>query len=159
MPSLRFLSLVLALLPSAVSAQGTKADYERAAGLQRMAQGKVLNARPRLHWLGDGHRFIYLKQLPKNEKEILLVDCRDSARQPAFDHEKLASVLKEELKREINPKQMPFDDIDVNDEGTVFYFRIGTTEWKFDKESSKLEKGSNPRPTTPTAGRRPGGQR
>jgi dipeptidyl-peptidase 4 len=154
------LPFLITILPlTHLCAQGTIADYERASGLGRLVQGKVLNARPQVHWLGDGHRFIYLKQLPQGEKEVLLVDARDGNRQPAFDHDKLAAVLKEELKRDINPKRLPFDAIDVNDAGTTYYFRLDTTDWRYHQDSNKLEKGGIPRPAPPQRGRGAQGRR
>src|SRR4051794_25901067 len=95
------LSLLLTSLPlTQVVAQGTKADYDRADALGRMVQGKVLNVRAQVHWLGDGQRFVYVKQLPKGEKQVLLVEAQDGTRHPAFDHDKLAAALKSELKKD-----------------------------------------------------------
>jgi dipeptidyl-peptidase-4 len=73
---------VLALVTAAAAhAQGTKADYERAAGLPSRFRSTVFRDRITPHWL-DGDRFWYEVQAPGGKRETWLVDARTGAKSP-----------------------------------------------------------------------------
>ena len=75
-------------------AQGTRADYERAAKLPEMARGKVTNLDPQLAWNDDGSAAIFRRDKSPTEREWLRVEAATSEMAPAFDHAKLAKLLK-----------------------------------------------------------------
>src|ERR1051326_446650 len=85
--------LSLLLTASHTVAQGTKADYDRANGLGKFIQGKVLNATIEPHWIGKSSRFWYRRDLPNGRREFLLVDPAAATKAPAFDHKRLAESL------------------------------------------------------------------
>src|SRR5688500_5939524 len=95
----QLISLVLTLLcfGSHASAQGTKADYERADRLGGMVRDKVFKARVTPHWLEGNSRFWYRNDLAEGKREFVLVDAEKGTREAAFDHVKLALLLKEKL--------------------------------------------------------------
>src|SRR5215510_6691063 len=64
----------LPLLATAIFAQGTLADYERAAGLRNKLQGLVVNAPDRANWIEKTNRFWYRKSV-KGGYEFVLVDA------------------------------------------------------------------------------------
>jgi len=73
---MRLLALAaLALLTPRAAAQGTAADYERAAGLGDRVRGTVLNARVEPHWFAGGDKFWYARQTPGGGKEFVVVDA------------------------------------------------------------------------------------
>src|SRR5438874_4027762 len=82
---------------STCRAQGTKADYDRANGLARFVQGKVLNASIEPHWIDKGNRFWYRKDLPAGRREFILVDAGAASKLPAFDHKRLSESLAKSL--------------------------------------------------------------
>ena len=84
--------LGLVLLPVIAGAQGTLADYERAQGLGKQFEGLAVNLPGRVNWIGKSNRFWYRKSV-KGGNEYVLVDAESLAKQPAFDHEKLAASL------------------------------------------------------------------
>ena len=86
------LLLGLVLLPVIAGAQGTLADYERAQGLRKQFEGLAVNLPGRVNWIGKSNRFWYRKSV-KGGNEYVLVDAESLAKQPAFDHEKLAASL------------------------------------------------------------------
>src|SRR5215475_7816240 len=87
---------LLLLLPVFANAQGTPADYERAAGLREKFQGLVAGAPDRATWVGKTSHFWYRKAV-KGGYEFVLMDAETLAKKPAFDHEKLAAALTESL--------------------------------------------------------------
>jgi len=63
----------LAVNQTRVAAQGTKADYQRAAGLRQRFDGKVVRDRIAPRWLADG-RLTYRVALPGGKSETWVVD-------------------------------------------------------------------------------------
>ncbi len=66
------------------SAQGTRADYERAANLQRLTDNKVFKTKVTPHWLPDGTEFWYRNELPGGKEECVLVDAIKGTRQGGY---------------------------------------------------------------------------
>ena len=85
-------ALVLASGPLA-RAQGSRADYERAAGLRTATANKVFRDRVDAHWLADGGKFWYELKTGPASREYVLVDAEKGERRPAFDHARLAKAL------------------------------------------------------------------
>src|SRR5215467_9879244 len=108
---------LLLLLPAFANAQGTPADYERAAGLREKFQGLVVNAPDRANWIEKTGRFWYRKAV-KGGHEFVLVDAESLAKKPAFDHEKLAAALSESLpsgEEAITALRLPFNEFNFVD--------------------------------------------
>jgi len=61
-------------LPQAGSAQGTKADYERADALRDRTRGRVFKARVEPHWFDGNDRFWYRNDLADGAREFVVVD-------------------------------------------------------------------------------------
>ncbi len=83
-PSLPSALLCLSLAAGAVlpaGAQGTRADYDRAAGLAARFRGKVVRDRIVPRWL-DADRLWYSVDLPGGKREAWLVDARTGAKTP-----------------------------------------------------------------------------
>jgi dipeptidyl aminopeptidase/acylaminoacyl peptidase len=74
-------------------AQGRRSDYERAANLPRLAEGKVFRDRVRPTWFDDGKQFWYRLPTGPDTCEYVLVDAEKGVRRPAFDHARLADSL------------------------------------------------------------------
>lgn len=66
---------------SNTAAQGTRADYDRAANLRTLVQGKVVRDRIVPHWL-DADRMWYRVTLPGGKTESWLVDTRTGKKSP-----------------------------------------------------------------------------
>ena len=74
-------------------AQGTRSDYQRAARLWQLTQGKVFCDRVRPQWFDDGNLFWYRVATGPDSCEFVLVDAEKGVRQAAFDHSRLAEAL------------------------------------------------------------------
>ncbi len=96
----------LLLLVSArpVVAQGTSADYRRAAGLRERMQGKVFRDEVRPNWLGDGRHFWYRVETGPGKHEFVLVDAREGVKQTASDESRLAAIMREAGLEESTPE-------------------------------------------------------
>ena len=77
---------IMAFRLSPATAQGTRADYERAAQLQRLTDGKVFRTHVRPQWFDDGNHLWYRVPTGADSCEFVLVDAENGIRQPAFDH-------------------------------------------------------------------------
>jgi dipeptidyl aminopeptidase/acylaminoacyl peptidase len=75
--------LATMLLTGFVQAQGTRADYERAANLDGLFAGKVINAQVDPHWAADGNSFWFREDDGQGGKRVIVVDAIAGTRQPA----------------------------------------------------------------------------
>ncbi len=82
----------VAALPSAARAQGTLADYERAATLQERFAGLTIGLVQGPNWIAGGSTFWYRVSVTGGAR-FVLVDPAAPAKRPAFDHERLAAAL------------------------------------------------------------------
>ncbi len=120
-----------------VFAQGTKADYERAATLGQRVMGKFTSGAIRPHWItgsgnaesadsanasgagingadpgaNAGNRFWYRRDLPDGKRAFILVDPTKASKQPAFDAVRMAAGLSKVLGRNMDAERLPIDDL------------------------------------------------
>jgi len=124
----------LSLLPTVIFAQGTLADYERAAGLRNKLQGLVVNAPERANWIEKTSRFWYRKSV-KGGYEFVMVDAETLAKKPAFDHEKLAAALSKALPpgdEAITALRLPFNEFTFVDGERAIEINAGQSRWRCD---------------------------
>src|SRR5262245_40904252 len=119
---MRLLILIVAVvaagLPATSAAQGTAADYERASTVTERTDGLVLDLAETPHWI-PGNKFWYRKTV-KGGAEFVLVDSASAQRRPAFDHDKVATVLGTATKHSYTATTLPFTTIGfVDGEGAI----------------------------------------
>jgi dipeptidyl-peptidase-4 len=152
-------TLLVAAAPA--PAQGTAADYERAARLPQLTRGKVFKARVEPHWFDGNNRFWYRNDLAGGRREFVLVDAVHGQRKPAFDHARLAADLGKATGRKVTADRLPFDRITPLGAGDVLQFRAAEKWWKYDRRSGHLAETDRPEPepaapaAAPPARRRP----
>jgi dipeptidyl aminopeptidase/acylaminoacyl peptidase len=131
----RSLSLIAALLSSMalltlwLPAQGTKADYERAVGLQEKLQYLTEGVVDRSGWIGDTSRFWYKKTV-KGGVEFTVMDAVSLAKTPAFDHEKLAAALSAASGEKYSALRLPFMALTFVSDGKALEFEAGDSRWR-----------------------------
>ena len=76
---------LLCLAATSTFAQGTKADYERAASLAKRTDGKVFRARVEPHWLPGGDSFWYRIEIAPGKFENVFVDCVKGERRTGYE--------------------------------------------------------------------------
>jgi dipeptidyl aminopeptidase/acylaminoacyl peptidase len=76
---------LLFLSASTTFAQGTKADYDRAASLTKRTDGKVFRAKVVPHWLPGGDSFWYRVEIGQGKFENVFVDCVKGERRAGYE--------------------------------------------------------------------------
>lgn len=121
-----FLFLVLTV---SGNAQGTLADYERAGGLREKYTALAVNQPERPYWIGETSRFWYRKTV-KGGNEFVLVDAATLAKQPAFDHQKLAAALSTAGGETVSALKLPFTSITFTNNEKSIEFYIRDVRWE-----------------------------
>src|SRR5690242_8223483 len=83
--------LLCAVIPVAMSAQGTLDDYRRAASVMQRLNGLTVNVAQAPTWISPT-RFWYRKTV-KGGNEFVMVDASTGEKRAAFDHSRLAAAL------------------------------------------------------------------
>ena len=123
--------LPMVLLPAVLSARVGPADYERALNLQEKYRGLVLHLPDEVQWIEGTDRFVYRRSIPGGH-EFVLVDAGKQARQPAFDHARLAAALAKALGEPVKPEALPFERFHLDASGTALEFARGREHWRCD---------------------------
>ena len=143
------LSTLLALtLASIASAQGTKADYERANKLRDVVRDTVFRDQVEPHWVDD-HHFWYRVRIAKDQHEFVIVNAEKGKRELAFDHKKLAKQLGEQTNSKLEPNKLPFNKLRYfpGDDSIEFEHK---GHWKLTRADGKLAKLKNDEPRKET---------
>src|SRR5262249_17804156 len=124
--SMRELFVSLVLLSSLAVTRAQDAAQE--APPPRIYRDKV-----QAHWFADNNKFWYRNDLPGGRREFILVDAEQGTRRAAFDHQRVAKVLREKLNKEIDPERLPFEAIRFSDDGKSIRL-IGEESWSISFE-------------------------
>jgi dipeptidyl aminopeptidase/acylaminoacyl peptidase len=127
-------------------AQGTKADYERAATLRERTGNKVPNQKLDAHWLTNKAAFWYRRELPGGGAQFVWVDADKGEKRPAFDHEKLAAALAKASGNEMKPDHLPVENLTLEADGLHLRFRSGGKSWSCDLGSYALHEAPDDSP-------------
>jgi dipeptidyl-peptidase 4 len=122
-------TLAVTMSAAGALAQGTQADYERAAKLPELTRDKVCRARVEPHWLPDNRRFWYRVDLPEGKKQFLIVDTEKGEKTPAFDHARLAEALAKAASQPCDPEHLPFDWIKCDEATQAVQFHAFDQGW------------------------------
>ena len=91
-------------------AQGSLADYQRAGSLRKTYESAAINIPETPRWL-DPYRFWYRKSVSGGH-DFVLVDARTAARNPLFDHQRLAKGLSDAAGAKYTAVTLPFSTVD-----------------------------------------------
>lgn len=157
------LPLILLLAGAAVgfqaAGQGTAADYERAKGLDSLTRDKVLNTRVKVHWVGEGERLWYRRELPGGTWEHLLVESGSGERRPLVDPKVLAEALAKAVGHAVDPGRLDLRDLEVSASLERLEFRLDPGRWRFEPRSGTLSRIDPPTPAPKREGAEGDGQR
>ena len=112
------------VLPAVVFGQGAVQDYVRAVGLRDKYTGLALNVVDGPRWIAQTNRFYYRRTV-KGGHEWILVDGATQAKQPAFDHAKLAAAIATATSRKATATELPFTTFTFVDDGKAIEFTLG----------------------------------
>lgn len=123
---------------SVALAQGSRADYERAAQLPGKLANTVFRDRVQPHWFAGGDRFWYRVTTGRDRHEFILIDAKQGTRTPAFDHARLAANLSDVLNREIRADALPLGGVGFDEELKSLTCTVGDRRFRCDLESYEL---------------------
>ncbi len=135
-------TMLVASLDAASNAavQDRLSDDERVMNRREAAARKVYKDRIVPHWFAENTYFWYRKDLSGNTKEFVSVNAERGARQPVFDHQKLASALSKATGVEYQADRLPFNNIEFMDGTKAIRFKVDETTWKCDLSSYECSK-------------------
>lgn len=140
--------IVAVLAPAVAHSQGTKADYERAAKLRELAQGKVFKQKVEPHWFAENKQFWYRNDLADGAREFIRVDVEAGSRVSAFDHGKWATALGEASGQEVKASHLPIDSLAFDEMGDIVRFKAFGKPWACDLREYKITEQEPPEPAT-----------
>ncbi|MBL8768063.1 MAG: prolyl oligopeptidase family serine peptidase [Planctomycetes bacterium] len=113
------------------AAQGTRADYERAAKLFELTRDTVDGGAVSPRFLGDSDRFWYRTRTGPGTARVVLVDPATSTREELFDSVLLSERLLEQHLMAIEPHEVPIHDVELSADATSAQLTIGGTRWTY----------------------------
>src|SRR5215475_2297217 len=94
--------------------------YRTAASLLRHNRGKlVLGGKVQPRWVEGGASFWYCANTAKGQR-FFLVNPAEGTREPAFDHERLATALEAATGQAVDPDALPFGDFTLTADAVEF---------------------------------------
>ncbi len=135
---------------SAVHAQGSRRDYERAASLRSTSAGQVFRDRVDPHWLPGGSTFWYVVKTGPASREFVFVDAEKGERRPAFDHARLAQALQAAGVVAARPDWLELTALEW-DGATALRFTVAAKQWRVSLATYAILEQS-PAPATALAG-------
>lgn len=119
-------------------AQGTKEDYERAAALRRMTQGKVLGESIAVNWLEGGTRCWYRVDRAGGVVEFVLIDAAAGTRAPLFDSARLAAAMQKELGNDVDAARLPIERLIAKGDRLLLMLRDDARIWQWNDAAKSL---------------------
>lgn len=140
-------TLLLIAWSGSTTAQGSKADYDRASKLNQQFRGKVTQTRLESDWVYDYDAFprmvvsaVWYRTSPAENSRWLSFDMKTKKTGPAFDHEQLAERLAAATNKRVNPDRMPLKNVNANTR--VMRFEAFGSRWEYQLGNGFLSKGS-----------------
>lgn len=122
-----------------LNAQLTKEDYERADSVSKF-RNMVLNEVLELNWIDTTELFWYKTRISSDTIRYYIVDAKSLSKRLAFDHDRVAKVLKEDLNMNAKPGQLWLNKLKFSPEIESFTFQYKDSVWKCHiTEDYKLE--------------------
>jgi dipeptidyl aminopeptidase/acylaminoacyl peptidase len=118
------LAIALCAIPPSLSAQVTRSDYERAAGLRERYELATLGVAEAASWIGKTRRFHYRRSLAGGH-EFVVVDADTLETRRAFDHDRLAAALAKLLNEPFTALRLPFQSFSFLEDEPSIRFTVG----------------------------------
>jgi len=127
---------VIAQQPTSVK-ELTKDDYARAAKfLSQTTYPLVSGVRIRSNWINEDH--FWYRNSVAGGSTFVMVNAKKGIRKPAFNAEKLATVLSELTGKTYKPLKLPFNNISFSDDLRTLFFNIKSERYTYDIKHDKL---------------------
>jgi|SRR5579859_398876 len=104
----------------------------------------VLRAHLDVHWLSDGHRFFYARELPGDAREYVFVDAATGERRPLFDGERLAASLGAALGKPVDARHLHLTRIEIEapsaSSASAVTFTTDAARWRCDLVTYRVDR-------------------
>ncbi|MCI0637427.1 MAG: DPP IV N-terminal domain-containing protein [Gemmataceae bacterium] len=90
-------------------------------------------------WVGKSDTFSYEFRTSKG-KQFYLVNPRNATKEPLFDRAKLAAQLSEQVKKPLDPLQLPLTRLSLSDDVGKLKFVVDQFQYEYDLRGEKLAK-------------------
>ena len=134
-----FASLLAAAVSTAVCAQGTEKDYERANGLDKQLSGKVWHSDIRPAWVGKSNLLI-IEDRSATGKDFILADPARKTKRKAFDAVRLAEALGKVTGDKIKSDDLPVRNIIMADDLKTMSFEYSGSVYNCDLKKYAVTK-------------------
>ena len=147
-------AVLCATLATTIQAQGTLADYQRAAGLRAKYEAAAINVPGAPTWI-NGTRYFYRRSTAEGH-EFIMVNASDGTKSLAFDHPRLAASLSEATGEKYTAAKLPFvttpptPNFRFVDDGKSIEATLKDFRWKCSLDSYECRKDG---PAPPGFGR------
>lgn len=112
------LTVALSVAPRVVSAQGTLADYRRAAAITQRFANLTTGITSGLSWVGRSNQAVYRVSVPGGNR-FVKVDADQWSKQPAFDHAAVAVALSTASGQRYTDVTLPFPSVVLVENGSA----------------------------------------
>ncbi|WP_310568896.1 prolyl oligopeptidase family serine peptidase [Gemmatimonas sp.] len=112
------LTVALSVATRVVSAQGTLADYRRAAAINQRFANLTTGITSGLSWIGRSNQAVYRVSVPGGHR-FVKVDADHWSKQPAFDHAAVAAGLSAASGQRYTDITLPFPSVVFAENGTA----------------------------------------
>ena len=134
----RSIGLLLAFCPIILSAQVTKADYQRADTVTKY-NNLVYSPAVRSTWIGDLPEFWYLNRERRGDI-YYLVNANTGKKREAFNQQNLASLLAKETGKEVSATALGLTDFKFKDDLSGISFVKDNMRWEYLFKKNRLDK-------------------
>lgn len=120
-----------------MSAQGTRADYQRADEIRKLYSDKAYGDQLQANWIDSSQQLWYSVNTPKGT-EYFLVDALKATKTPAFQAEKLAANLSTVLGHEVKAYELPIRNLEFTEAGKILSFVAERKKIAYDLKKNKV---------------------
>ncbi len=124
--------------------QGTLKEYKKAIAVDTLFKNKVYHTPKTFNWI-DNTSLWYIDNTEEG-KTYLFVDAESKTQKPCFDHRKLAELLSETFKKEVDYNQININNLKYNTSKTELTFTFENNKVKFNLEKQILQRTGKIKP-------------
>ena len=138
MKNCRLLFIGVIFVTQLYAQQITRQDYARAVSflMSNLNNKKVFNVNTQFNWFADSSGLSFVSQGPES-RQFNKVDLKKMKVEKLFDHERLAKLLTDSLKKEIKPTELPINTVTYVDK-THLEFNAGGNDYLLDLTNYSL---------------------
>ncbi|MEO5914273.1 MAG: DPP IV N-terminal domain-containing protein [Luteolibacter sp.] len=132
------------LIAPAVFALDVQKEMQRADEFGKKAPSLLLGNEVRPYWSAEDSHLIYRVNSGVNEHRFIQVDLASGAKSPAFDHALLATALGKAAEQNVDPNNLPVEQLEVAADSQSLRFRAFGKSWRYTVADQQVSPGDLP---------------